>query len=393
MARQNKNKYETDGDDFMDWEQTMDKPLPNKKKGRLFRLFIKTFFISLLLFALLFVGGWFTLAYRDGNIFRPPTLPNVNAIPTAAPFASNLDDTAFYTPDHVEEDTRIGEGRLAPEGFTHADRKPLFYTFLLFGLDEGINTDTIMVAAYDGVQKKGYVIGIPRDVKVNVTRSIKKINAAYPAGTRNGGGREGGVEQLKREVMTFIGFSPDFYICVDFKAFIRVVDAVGGIEINVPYKMAYDDPYQNLHIDIPGGMQKLNGKEALHFARYRKGNKSKDTITDYQRIENQQAVIYAVIDKVLQPKNLLRIGEFIDIALENVFTDLTLEEMAWFALEANGLRKTESFSMFTMPTKGNSGPDGGWYEWLDAPAVLELINETINPFIKNIEAGDLDIIN
>jgi anionic cell wall polymer biosynthesis LytR-Cps2A-Psr (LCP) family protein len=81
----------------------------------------------------------------------------------------------------------------SPEGFTDDDRKELFYTFLLIGLDGGVNTDTIMVASYDAVKMEGNVISIPRDSLENVQRRVRKINAAYPAGTLFGGGRDGGI--------------------------------------------------------------------------------------------------------------------------------------------------------------------------------------------------------
>src|SRR5690606_21125987 len=120
------------------------------------------------------------------------------------------------------------------------------------------------------------IISVPRDSLVNVKRKVKKINAAYPAGNLNGGGKEGGINQLKRELKTIIGFVPDFYIGIDLDGFERIVDAVGGIDINVPIDMKYDDPTQDLHTNIKKGQQVLNGEDALKFARYRKGNNSKN---------------------------------------------------------------------------------------------------------------------
>ena len=146
---------------------------------------------------------------------KPPDSPDIEA--------------AFVTPEGNDEDMLIGGELYAPEGFTNDDRKELFFTFLIFGLDEGVNTDTIMVASYDGINNEAALINIPRDSLVNVKRNIKKINAAYPVGTLNGGGREGGINQLKREIKTIIGFIPDFYICIDLKAFKRTVAILSAI--------------------------------------------------------------------------------------------------------------------------------------------------------------------
>lgn len=320
------------------------------------------------------------------GMIKPPVIPQYSEDGTL-----NYDDIAFLPAEREEEDMFIGNDLNAPEGFTADDRKEQFYTFLIVGLDKGINTDTIMIASYDGINKEANIISIPRDSMVNVKRKIKKINAAYPAGTLNGGGKEGGVKQLKREVKTIIGFIPDFYICVDLDAFVKIVDAIGGVDINVGLDMKYDDPTQNLHTDIKKGEQLLDGENALKFARYRKGNNSRATISDYQRMENQQTVIKAILAKLLKPANILKIPEFIEIFDENVYSDIKTENMLWFAEQLNKIKGTEALSTYTMPTIGTSGLPM-YYEYLDKSGIVELVNKTINPYKKDIDKKDLDII-
>jgi LCP family protein required for cell wall assembly len=311
------------------------------------------------------------------NTAKPPDIPQATP---AAPHELSHENDATPEP-----------GPAAPEDVTVSGRKDLFYTFLIFGIDDGVSTDTIMVASYDGVAREANVISIPRDSMVNVGRSVKKINGAYPIGTLNGGGRAGGIEQLKQEVSTIIGFTPDFYICVNLRAFVRIINALGGLEIDVPMRMRYEDPYQDLSIDIQKGLQTLNGENALKFARYRQGSDGGKTITDYQRIENQQTVIKAALDKLLKPANILKIPEFIGIFTDNVYTDLTAEDMLWFASEISNIKGTEALSVYTMPTTGNSGAPM-WYEYLDGPAIVELLNETINPYNRPIQLKDLEIV-
>jgi len=297
---------------------------------------------------------------------------------------------AFYIPEGDPEDAYIGIGLEAPEGFTSDDRKELFYTFLIIGLDEGINSDTIIVASYDGVNNEGTLISIPRDTLVNVRRPLKKINAAFPVGAADGG-IEGGIAQLQREVMTIIGFIPDFYILVNFNAFVELVDAIGGVEIEVPFDMVYDDPCQDLHINIPAGFQQLDGEQALQFSRYRLGNFGFYSICDYQRITNQQTVINTVLEELIQPENILRIPDFISIFNENIHSNLEARDVLWFAGELNKIRGTDALSSYTMPTTGTSG-EPFYYEFLDMFGVLYLVNRTINPFIIDIEPKDIDII-
>jgi LCP family protein required for cell wall assembly len=352
--------------------------VPRSKRKKL--LFIKTLIISAFVFTVMAISGAFLL-----QISSPPEIP----LHASSDISDRYDfnKVAYVDPEPDEDDKNVGDNLHAPVGFTSEDRKDLFYTFLIFGLDNGINTDTIMVASYDGVNKEANIISIPRDTKVNVRRNLKKINAAFPAGQSGGAGFESGVEQLKREVKTIIGFTPDFYVCVDFAAFIRIVDAVGGVEIDVPMNMELRDPDQNLYISIPKGEQHLTGEEALKFARYRMGGV---TISDFQRIENQQTVIKAVLDKLLQPACILRIPEFIDIFNDHVHTDVNILDMPWFAYQLSEVRGADALSTHTLPIAGSSGLPM-YYELIDKNAAVELINSTINPFKLDIQEKDLDI--
>jgi LCP family protein required for cell wall assembly len=248
-----------------------------------------------------------------------------------------------------------------------------------------------MVAAYDGVARRGYIVGIPRDTLVDVQRNNRKIVAAYPSGRGGGRGHEGGVERLKQEVQTLIGFRPDFYVSVDFDAFVRLVDAVNGVEVNVPFHMRYDDPYQNLSINIPAGIQTLNGRQALHFVRFRLANDRSMTISDYQRIENQQQVMHALFRELLSPRTILLVPELIRTYRDHVSTDLSLGEQAWFAEQLSGVSGPAALTTYTLPTTGTSGSPN-WFELADRDAILELVNRTINPFVQDITANMLRII-
>ena len=351
-----------------------------RKKLNKKRLFIKTFFISIAIFAGIAGAGLFAAM----KLAKPPALPSYADDPSPP-------ELAYYPAESHDDDKNIGNGVFLPEGFTMSDRKKDFYTFLIIGLDEGIQTDTIIVASYDGVNGEAHLINVPRDSLVNVKRPTKKINAAYGAGTLDGGGREGGVSQLRRELKTIIGFAPDFYVIINLNAFVRIVDAVEGVEVNVPINMIYDDPDQNLHINISRGLQTLYGREALHFARYRQGNDRSMDISDYKRIENQQQVIKAVLNKLLRPANIVKIPEFIDIFNKNVFTNFKAEDILWFANEFKKIESADALTMHTLPTSGTVRFNLS-YEILDEDGILELVNATVNPYKKNIEPKDLDII-
>jgi len=344
------------------------------KNNRLLRLFVISLSISLA--AMLVVAGiaWFGI----NSTVRPPELPMI-----VAAAQDSTDDDNHYSDDN---------GLLPPSLIRFEERKPMFYTFLIFGLTEGLNANTIMVAAFDAESKTGYLVSIPRDTLVDVQRGSRKIVSAYPVGRLGGGGHDGGVERMRYEVATLIGFRPDFYVSIDYEAFYRLVDSVGGVEIDVPFRMYYHDPYQDLQIDLQPGLQILDGYNALRFARYRTGTPGiSPTISDYQRIEHQQQVIAAVVSQLLTPASILRIPELVGIFNDHVYTDLAMGELMWFANEARALGGLDSLHLYTIPMLGTSGTPY-WYELADEEGILELINRTINPFIRDITTDDLRVI-
>lgn len=348
-----------------------------QKRSKLARLFVKTFIISLCVFTAILFGGAFII---NNYIIVSPSIPSIAQ-----------DEPAFIIVEPHEDDYLIGDGLSAPQGFTNEDRKEYFYTFLIMGLDEGINVDTIMVASYDGVSRTASIISIPRDVPMNVSRRHRKINVAYPAGVIHGGSHEAGIRQIKREIRTLIGFEPDFYVTIELDAFERIIDAVGGVYIDVPFHMRYDDPVQDLHINIPQGLQRLDGEQALNFSRFRMANPGHRAITDFGRVENQQAVIQAMLERLLTPASILRIPEFISIFQENVSTNITFQEMLWFASQLREVSSAYALSTYTLPIAHSSGPDD-WYEFADIQATLELVNRTVNPFTIPITTSDINIL-
>jgi len=235
------------------------------------------------------------------------------------------------------------------------------------------------------------IIGIPRDSLVNVTRRIRKINAAFPLGSLRGRGRAGGVAQLQRELKTIIGFIPDFYILVELDVFPRIIDALGGIEVYVPMNMRWTDRRQRLHIDISRGLQRLDGESAANFVRYRRGSRGFATISDFQRIENQQAAIRAMAAELTRPWNILSLPILVDVFNENIHSDLNLGHILWFAEQLFHNFSADTFSIHTMPIIGTSGPPM-YYELLDRAGIVSLVNSTINPYRINIEARHLSII-
>ncbi|MCL2216483.1 MAG: LCP family protein [Defluviitaleaceae bacterium] len=273
-----------------------------------------------------------------------------------------------------------------PEVVTRIPRKhSQFFTFLIVGLDEQSLVDALIVGSFDARENEVNVISIPRDTRLDVQRTNRKPWASYNAGRSGGRGHEGGIAQVKSDVQSLIGFEPDFYVVIDFRAFERMVDAVNGVEIYVERRMFYCTRLHGgvVDIDIPAGRQLMSGRTALNFARYRR------TITDFGRMENQQQLITALFQELLTPRTILRIPELIGIYRDYANTNLSLSDMLWFANQLPGI-VSGNISTYTLPIARTERQ--GWYEMPCEEGILELVNRTVNPFARDITAEMLRIV-
>lgn len=275
------------------------------------------------------------------------------------------------------------------------DRKSDFYTFLIIGRDTGGggNTDTILLAAYNVADQEMNVMSIPRDTMVNVSWDIKKINSVY---NFSGKGDEG-IAALGREISQLVGFIPDFQVVVEWKAVGELVDALGGVHYDVPRDMYYVDPTQDLHIDVKAGYQKLNGEQAMQVVRFREGANGYAN-GDLGRIETQQGFLKALIKECLQISNVTRIGQLAEVFQENVTTNLTVGNMAWFAQKAifGGL-KIDQVNFYTMPCTGSMVWSRSYNQRVSyvvpkTQELVDMVNRYFNPYRDDLLENELDIM-
>jgi len=210
------------------------------------------------------------------------------------------------------------------------------FNVLMAGL-ESYRTDTIMILSYDMENKKTDIISLPRDtyfpINANDAPEFKKINAVYA--------REG-IEGLTNGIQELLGIPLEKYVVLDYEAVIACVDLLGGVEVNVPFHMEYADPYDDppLYIDIPEGMQLLNGEQSLKFLRYRKGYDNQDL----GRIEAQQQFIKSFVKKSLG----LKLPSLINEAFKHIDTNIEVSDLLNLATGLVDF-STENINVHTLP--------------------------------------------
>lgn len=272
---------------------------------------------------------------------------------------------------------RFGDGFLLdnegnPIVISGENRKDGFFTILIAGkkgrnLTGGELTNVIALLAVDTSNREIHMLSIPRDTMV--ARRASKINASYAIG---------GMPNLQRDISEMIGFTPDRYIHVDLDGFEEIVDILGGVEINIPQRMFYHDPYQDLLIDFQPGLQRLNGYQAGNFVRFRSGFADQDL----GRVRMQQMFLQELLRQSITPANLFRIRPLTNAVFRNMETDMTIGELLWLANQSRRIGG-DNFTTQTLPvTTGMYG--GASYVFVNRSETLELINEKFNPFTRPI---------
>lgn len=221
------------------------------------------------------------------------------------------------------------------------------------GEGQGSRTDSIMMASLDLQTKKISLLSIPRDTRIEgPDGKIGKINAIY---------RNHGRDAFIKKVTAILGVAPDYYIGIKSDSVGKVVDTLGGVDVETIDAMKYDDKWAHLHIDLPKGPQHINGEQAIGFARFRevnKGAKSSKEESDPRRMARQQQLIRAMAKKATSGGNLFQLDHLVNVTLEQLETDL--DRMQIFALAAL-FRTTDPETMVSGALQGHGEIRGGTY--------------------------------
>ena len=187
-------------------------------------------------------------------------------------------------------------------------------------------TDTMLLISYNPSNKNTTIVSIPRDTLINENGSRYKINAAYPMG---------GDLKVVSVVEELLPVDINYLVKIDYEAFRGIIDAIGGVEMDIEQDMFYDDDGQNLHINFKKGTTVLlDGKKAEEFFRWRKNNDGTGLATgDLGRIENQHKLINKVIDKLKSPTTIFKANKILNCVAENIDTNMPGSTMIKYGLK------------------------------------------------------------
>lgn len=225
-------------------------------------------------------------------------------------------------------------------------------------------TDTILLLSYNPKTDILNIVSIPRDTMVTIKGKAEKINASNVFGGKN---------YLNTTVSNLLGVDINYSARLNYAGFRKIIDAIGGIDMEITRNMYYDDASQNLHIYFRKGTTvHLDGKKAEEFFRWRQNNDGTGLADgDLGRIENQHLFIQKVIEKVKTPAIIAKIPAIMNIVADNVTTTMKPEEMVQYALKFAQLDS----SKITMSTLKGTTPtiNGVSYFVFDKNQNMELL--------------------
>lgn len=227
----------------------------------------------------------------------------------------------------------------------------------VFGTDEdGTRTDVIFVVHFDSKAQQVNLLSIPRDTRVELSDEVMdilddanrnysktcKINAVHAYG-----GKDYGPEVAVKQLEDLLGIKIDHYAKVDLEGFRQIVDAIGGVDVDVPQDMKYSDPYQDLYVNLKAGYQHLDGDKAEQLVRFRSYPQG-----DVARVQVQQLFLKEFARKVLSTESILgNIGDYINIAYKYLKTDLSLTDALKYSRYISDIN-LNNVQMETLPGEG-----------------------------------------
>ena len=358
MKEKNKNKRENNKGNTKKTNRTKVKTNPNTKKKK--KKWKKVLLIILLI--LLIAGGVFAYkVYKNGG-----GLTGILA-------------TAVGHDENTKKE--LGEFRCLVLGISTDEEGALL-------------TDTIMVASYNPNTQKATLLSIPRDTYTGKNPSkataYEKINSLYS--------RKEDPQDVLDAVNDITGLNLEYYAIVKTEGFIKLVDAIGGVTFNVPIDMDYDDPSQDLHIHLNAGEQVLDGDKAEQLVRFRHNNDGTSYSEEYGdndlgRMRTQREFIMAVIKQTAKAENIFKIGQILDVAEENVITNIdfnAIKDYIPYAVEFN----TEDLLTATLPgVSTNKNVAGTWVYIYDEEETATLIQELFYDRDKEEETNEENTTN
>ncbi len=314
----------------------------------------------------------------EGTDTLGTTVPEPAAHPTTKPVqpppTSESADETVTVPPQPTDTGKVSVYR----------RRDGVFNFLVAGKDDAAqNTDVLLLVSFDTKNGTAAAVQIPRDTYLDGYK-INSLWARYTAAARKNGTpdpEKAGMETLCDTLEETMCIRIDHWVFCSLSALRTVVDALGGVTLDVPCDMDYDDPAQNLSIHLKAGIQTLTGAEAEQLVRFRSGY----IRGDLGRVEVQKLFLSAMLARVKEV-SVLKLPGLIRTAMKEISLSLSFSDILFFAKSAQSLDMGK-VSFLTLPGTDcrAEGTWGAWYYILSRQGTWECIDSYLNVYETDID--------
>ncbi len=230
----------------------------------------------------------------------------------------------------------------------------------------GIRSDTMILCRVNFNDGSIKMMSLPRDSRVPVRGNLDKLTHAHSYG---------GMRLLMQTVRDFTDLDVDYYVRVDYRAVEKIVDAIGGVELEIPQRMQYHDTTagKELHVDFQPGLQKLDGQDAIRFLRFRSYSDG-----DIDRVKMQQYFLTEMIKQTLTPRNILRLPQLLNVYSSYIDTNME-SNMVYSGVTMAGNLNTELIETTTLPGEFLDLDASYWQVY--EPGAKEVIKEYFGDYL------------
>lgn len=350
---------------------------PNKKR---IHKRIGLIIFAILLIALISVVAVVAYTYffhePETGANEPPPFDTGNLVETTVTETLESETLNTSTSDSVPETT--------PDQLPKSQQK--IYNFLFVGQDRiALNTDVIMLISFNTTTNKINILQLPRDTYIRTKIYSGKLNGLYAQYYLTNG-------KKTTEALRSVANTLEQSLCIkihnvghiNLNGVVAIVDAIGGVDVNVPVAYQYNDENTKQTVTVPAGLQHLDGIKAEHFIRMR----SKYIQADIGRIDAQKIFVSAFIKKLKSNFNVTTIASFVDVAFKYVKTDVNLADAVFYGKQLLEV-DLDKINMMSMVGRGASG-DGISFYVMVRKNMCEMINTYFNIYDFDITDSIFD---
>lgn len=246
------------------------------------------------------------------------------------------------------------------------------FLYLILGLDDAAsNSDSILIVSYNSSDNTSSVIQLPRDTYCKSKSPIEKINSVYAYNKASGLSDKAALQKTADFISQKLGLRFDGYLAVRLSDLVKLVDALGGVKINLPHDVVFYDKQGKYLRSFKSGENLLSGKDAAFFVRYRAGYAN----GDLGRLDAQKIFMNALFETALHDTGIDELFDIAKVFSDTAVTNIKVREILGMVLKHSSKFRDTQITYLTMPGKPVSDKNGIWYYVLNKKATASALEK------------------